>query len=242
MEAIVGMINFLRVCRENKPAFVDILLWALKSLPRWNTTRHVNKERISGELTLAVIRASSLDSSQKAVRKRVSEILSMFCQNIVQESVDLELCGHAISGMLQGIREAFPTMSNEESDLFINPTFELLKSGIFDLEEFLKDIPHGSRVDEILLRHYFVLKSILLFLSEALKLASAMNIMNNDLLIEMRNLFLAYYGAIVEFMLYSLADEPFLIECAHHISVISFQIALINFYSSLRASFVALLE
>jgi len=224
MEAIMAMIEFLRVCRENKPVFVDILLWALKSLPRWNTTRHVNKERLSGELTLAVIRASSLDSSQKVVRKRVSELLSMFCQNIVQESVDLELCGHAISGMLQGIRESFPMMRNEDPEMFINPTFELLKSGIFDLEEFMKDIPHGSRVDEVLLRHYFVLKSILLFLSEALKLDAITNIMNDTLLVEMRNLFLGYYSAIVEFMLYSLADEPFLIECAHLISVPSYDL------------------
>lgn len=141
----------------------------------------------------------------------------------MKESSDLEECSKAICGILEGLIVGMSYVSPSIHDGLIKSCYGLLQSGIFDLAEFLKDCPQGSNVDEILQRHYFLLKSVLAFMHSLFSVDGFQ--IEEECFAEIRSLLLGYFRESTQFLLHTSSDEPFLFQCTDLIArICSFRV------------------
>lgn len=131
---------------------------------------------------------------------------------MLSETQDLDVCCKMIGGILEGMMRSFHNVCPESVSDILSTGINLLNSELLDLRQFLKDVPSNSTVDEILQKHYGLLRTLLGLLYIILEKTDESN-RNEGFELKsqaLREILLEYYQSIVLFLTRTNSDEVFL--------------------------------
>lgn len=96
--------KFVLEASEAEPRLVLLLEWTLRHVPQWNLSQTVCKNNLVRDFVHAYLKSSSSNNDLKlSCSQNITEILEVYCQALLKETVDLEEISKAISGILEGI-------------------------------------------------------------------------------------------------------------------------------------------
>lgn len=197
------------------------MLWTIKNFPLWNLDRHTSASQLLDVYTYSVLEGLY---NETRVPEHCCEIFNIFdeiSRAVVVSANDMESSFKALSGILSGMMRAVDKVDIRLLPKLSSTAASLLSSNVFDLREFLLDVPSNACVDEVLQRHYSLLHSLLAFILSLLKQQTENDVVDGkESVLTLRVILDEYYTSIVQFLSRTSSSESFLYTIINLSSVI----------------------
>ena len=190
---------------------VDFMLWKIKNFSLWNLDRHTSASQLLDIYSYSVLEGLCDRSSGPNYCRKVFHIFDEISQSFLVAANDIEFRFKALGGILSGMMRAVDKVNVRMLPKISSSAISLLSSNVFDLREFLIDVPSNACVDEVLQRHYSLLHPLLAFISTFLKSQTEDDFPDGkESLLSLRVVLDEYYTSIIQFLSRTSSSESFL--------------------------------
>jgi hypothetical protein len=234
LDYFAAIAKYIELATREDDQLINFLLWTIKNFPLWNLDRHTSASQLLDIYSYSVLEGLR---NEVKVPKHCCEIFTIFdeiSRSVVASANDMESSFKALGGILSGMMRAVDKVDIRLLPKLSSTAASLLSSNVFDLREFLIDVPSNACVDEVLQRHYSLLHSLLAFISSLLKQHTVNDVVDGkESVLTLRVILDEYYSSIVQFLSRTSSSESFLYTIINLSSVIT-----ISVYSSNHVYFI----